>query len=56
MARMFRAGQTMFEIGQAYGLTRQRVHQILKEMGLSRRDGGAFVRRTKKLEKLLKGR
>lgn len=46
MAEQYRTGITLVEIGQIYGITRQRVWAILsRRMGLSRLDGGAHVRK-----------
>ncbi len=40
MAQMFKGGQAMARIGEAFGLTRSRVQQILAAQGLTWRDGG----------------
>jgi hypothetical protein len=40
MAAMYRQGITCEKIGQQYGITRERVRQLLKKVGLSRIDGG----------------
>lgn len=40
MASMFRQGLTLAIIGKEYGLTRERVRQILKKLGLAASDGG----------------
>lgn len=44
MVSLYRSGQTLQQIGDAYGMTRERVRQILKAAGVSKRDGGAAVR------------
>jgi hypothetical protein len=41
---LFRSGQTLQEIGDAYGLCRERVRQILKKRGVSAKDGGSYIR------------
>lgn len=48
MASMFRQGCTLQKIGDQFGLTRERVRQVLKSQGLTRDDGGqAFPREMK---------
>lgn len=42
MLAMFRSGKTLDEIGSIYGITRARVHQIIKRNGLTKSDGGFF--------------
>jgi transposase len=50
MAVLYRDGHTLEEIGQRYGLTRERVRQLLtKYHGISRRDGGNKVRSVRRL-------
>lgn len=44
MERRYRAGQTLHQIGEHYGITRERVRQILAKRGISATDGGARVR------------
>lgn len=44
MARSYRAGQTLEQIGQEYGVTRERVRQILKQHGMAAEDGGSHVK------------
>lgn len=44
MAAMYREGLTLAKIGQCYGVTRERVRQILKSEGMTWRDGGANKR------------
>lgn len=45
MASMYKAGKTLAEIGEIYGLTRERVRQIISKLHrLSAGDGGASVR------------
>lgn len=44
MAAMYRDGQTLHEIGAAFGVTRQRVQQLLSRRGVTAADGGLAVR------------
>jgi lambda repressor-like predicted transcriptional regulator len=45
MAAMYRAGKTLAEIGALYGVTRERVRQILtKRQGMTAADGGQSVK------------
>lgn len=44
MATMFREGRTLQQIGDVYRLTRERVRQIIKRMGVVRNDGGVSLR------------
>lgn len=40
MASRYLAGATLAEVGAAMGVTRQRVHQVLVELGVKRRSRG----------------
>lgn len=44
VASMYRAGKTLMEIGEIYGITRERVRQILSKFGVSATDGGQSLR------------
>jgi hypothetical protein len=45
MAERYEAGSTLQEIGDFYGITRERVRQIIKEeLGMTGKDGGAAAR------------
>ena len=48
MEQLFRAGATLHDIGRYFGLTRQRIQQILKKRGITARDGGATTRAASK--------
>lgn len=50
MCALYRGGMTLQEIGTAYGLTRERVRQILAREGLSRTDGGIAGKAARKVE------
>ena len=47
MAVYFKKGWTLERIGQKYGLTRERVRQLMKKQGLTRKDGGQAVQMEK---------
>lgn len=40
----FTQGKTLQEIGTSLGVTRERVRQIIKKLGLERQDGGAHIK------------
>lgn len=44
MKRLFLRGETLHEIGQKYGVSRERVRQILSRFGVTGKDGGAKKR------------
>src|SRR5690606_11286921 len=44
MANMYSQGCTLESIGKQFGLTRERVRQILSKKGVTANDGGAKVR------------
>lgn len=44
MAAAFKAGKTLVEIGAEYGLTRERVRQLIKRCGVVGKHGGAHKR------------
>lgn len=44
IVEQYKAGDTMQVIGNRFGLSRERVRQLLQKHGLSRRDGGAHIR------------
>jgi len=43
MCQRYKAGETMKSIGESYGITRERVRQVIKKGGLSGKDGGQSV-------------
>jgi len=46
MAELYAKGQTLQEIGDRYGITRERVRQILSLLGITRDCGGSAVRQS----------
>lgn len=48
---LYKNGHTLQEIGDNYGLSKQRVSQILKVLGVSRQEGGAALRAATALAK-----
>jgi DNA-binding CsgD family transcriptional regulator len=40
MCEMYRAGRTLQQIGDVFGVTRERVRQLIRPMGVARKDGG----------------
>lgn len=44
MCELYRCGQTLAQIGSQYGLTRERVRQLISRHGLNRDRGGATIR------------
>jgi hypothetical protein len=44
MAESYRAGQTLQAIGNAHGISRERVRQLLEEIGIRASDGGMHAR------------
>jgi hypothetical protein len=50
ICEQFKSGVTLTELARVYGVSRQRIHQIIAKAGLSRRHGGEYVKRTPKRE------
>lgn len=50
MAALYRNGETLAAIGLKYGVSRERVRQILARQGMDRMDGGITIRVFKKTE------
>ena len=48
----YRSGKTFTEVAAQFGVTRELVRAVLKRAGLTRRDGGAYVRALKRTEAL----
>jgi len=40
MVRLYRGGQTLQQVGDVFGLTRERVRQLIKHHGITGKDGG----------------
>jgi hypothetical protein len=53
---MFRLGFTMEEVGRHFHLTRQRIHQILRQHKVAAGEGGQAVMTPEKWERLRKRR
>lgn len=47
LAAMYRDGATLQEIGEEFGVTRERIRQLLAKVGVAAVDGGAAVRAMK---------
>jgi transposase len=47
LAEQYKSGKTLAAIGLEYGVSRERVRQILKSLGLGRMDGGRTIRMLK---------
>ena len=43
MCTMYRDGRTLQEIGDAFGVTRERVRQLIRPLGVMRTDGGIHI-------------
>lgn len=56
MCELFRSGMTLQQIGTAYGLTRERVRQIIAHEGVTGADGGVCQRKARRLAQLAKAR
>lgn len=44
LAEMYESGLTLAEIGSQFGITRERVRQIISRLGVTRLDGGQYMR------------
>lgn len=53
MIAMFKAGDTLAQIGKSYGISRERVRQILKMFDVAAESGGASVRAFLNVDKLV---
>lgn len=49
IAARYRAGETLEQIGQSFGITRERIRQLLRMVSVSSCEGGARVRKEKKV-------
>lgn len=49
IARLYREGVPITVIGPKFGITRERVRQLLKQQGLTRKDGGAYLAKQRRL-------
>jgi hypothetical protein len=43
MCTMYREGRTLQEIGDRFGITRERVRQLIRPLGVTRADGGIHI-------------
>ncbi|WP_401733500.1 sigma factor-like helix-turn-helix DNA-binding protein [Stenotrophomonas muris] len=43
MTAMYKGGKTLQQIGDLFGITRERVRQLMRKSGLTRHDGGIHV-------------
>lgn len=43
MAAMYKGGRTLQQIGDLFGITRERVRQLIKKKGMTGKDGGARI-------------
>ncbi|MBU2791838.1 hypothetical protein HAQ01_00070 [Acidithiobacillus thiooxidans] len=50
MERLYRQGETLAQVGDKFGLTRERVRQILKERGVSKDQGGEALQAARRKE------
>lgn len=50
MCDLYRNGRTLQEIATEAGVTRQRVHAMLSLKGIRRHDGGAFLRKQRRIQ------
>lgn len=50
--KAYRSGKTLQGVADELGVTRERVRAVLKRAGLTRRDGGAYIRALKRTEAL----
>lgn len=46
MASMYKSGKTLNDIASIYNISRERVRQIIRRLGMTAKDGGAHCRRT----------
>lgn len=56
MVSMYRQGLTLAKIGEQFGITRERVRQLLSKQGISRADGGASLGHAQKIDRALRDR
>lgn len=45
MSEMFKAGYTLQQIGNSYGISRQRVQALISRLGVTRDDGGSDLKK-----------
>ncbi len=56
MASMYESGKTYEEIGSCFGISRERVRQILSKLGMTGESGGVHIRTAMKRANILKAR
>lgn len=56
MATMYQSGHTLKQIGQTFGVTPERVRQIIRPLGVTKHDGGQAAVTRRKRERALAAR
>jgi hypothetical protein len=52
IANLYRDGKTLEEIGETYGISRERVRQLVSRAGINRQDGGQAIRAARRAEQI----
>ncbi len=56
IAARYRAGETLEQIGQTFGVTRERIRQLLRDAGVDSANGGAKIRTARKAAAFAEGK